>query len=197
MQSYSFEQELKITLLNFKYLAVLLKSFSSADTVDGEVSKIQSFGTGGSFVAAIKGDLYFFAMTGSSWYKLGGKLDAHQDIQITLLLALSADILVTGADDSGEKLTVWDISQVKSTPFAVTEAKSTSYGGKIKGGCMAGGNFFYAVGDTVNKVVKYDIALNTLGASNKYEPQINAAAIHGSLVVVGLEDGTVASFANN
>ena len=168
--------------------------------LDGEVSKVQGYGTSGNFVVAIKGGLYFFVKSASAatWTQAGAKTSVHDDKKINLLLVMSANIFVTGSDDPNQQLKVWDVSKIMvATPdYEIVLAKSVNSDGKVKGGCKISETAFYTVGETTNRMVKWDIALNMLGYSKTYSELVNSAAIHGSTLVIGTNGGEIELFNN-
>jgi hypothetical protein len=169
--------------------------------LNGEVSKVQGYGSSGNFVVAIKGDLYFFvkSATAATWTKApANKVAYASNRRISLLLVMSANIFVTGCDDATQQLKVWDISKIMvATPdYDIVLAKSVNSDGKVKGGCKISETAFYTVGETTNRMVKWDIALNMLGYSKTYSELVSSAAIHGSTLVIGTNDGEIELFNN-
>ena len=55
---------------------------------------------------------------------------------------------------------------------------------------------FYTIGESNDRMVKWDIALNRLGFSKTYDKKVNSAAISGSTLVIGTESGGIESFNN-
>ena len=183
---------------NFKIKMIEVSYFQQV--LDGEVSKIQGYGTAGNFVVAIKGELYFFvkSATAATWTKAPANKVAYTgNRRISLLLVMSANIFVTGCDNPNQ-LNVWDASKIMAaTPdYNIVLAKSVNSDGKVKGGCKMSETAFYTVGETTNRMVKWDIALNMLGYSKTYSELVNSAAIHGSTLVIGTESGGIESFNN-
>jgi hypothetical protein len=168
--------------------------------LDGEVSKIQGYGTAGNFVVAIKGDLYFFVKSDSAatWTQAGAKTSVHDDMKINLLLVMSANIFVTGSDDPNQQLKAWDVSNIMAaTPsYDIVLVKNVNSDGKVKGGCKSSETAFYTVGETINRMVKWDIALNRIGYSKTYSTKVKTAAIRGSTLVISTESGEIESFNN-
>ena len=141
--------------------------------LDGEVSKIQGYGTSGNFVVAIKGDLYFFvkSATATTWTKAPANKVAYTgNRRISLLLVMSANIFVTGCDNPNQQLKVWDASKIMAaTPdYNIVQAKIVNSDGKV----------------------------NMLGYSKTYSELVNSAAIHGSTLVIGTNGGEIELFNN-
>lgn len=168
-----------------------LEAFGFFELTYGEdaVSEIKSYGSAGSFVAAIREHLFFFKLDGV-YSLLDSKYDAHLNL-ITLLIPMSDTYMVTG-DRDGD-VHVW--KRAENTEFSVHSRHQTGY--PIRDGIKCTDLTFYIVSEVRRGeefvVEKYDLAMNHYGSSKKYDRSINAITIHGQSVVIGLENGLITS----
>lgn len=166
-----------------------LEEFGLFNLVEyGEVSEIRGYGSAGHFVAAINGHLFFFKLSNGA-YTMEPKYNAHSSL-IKLLAPMSDSYMVTG--DLNGVITIW--KKTENTEFTAQDTYEVGF--LIKGGIKCTDVTFFVISENEGdyQLEKYDLALNHYGSSKRfYFEIINAIAMHGQSVVIGLSNGLITS----